>query len=126
MNLYNLGHDEIEVNQTMKKRYYVSFDVGPRTGQIHDQPVPHNPHYDYEIEATPEQLEQLEALFHQVAEDDTRTFYQAHIPYQTVDRMQASRQEDQQINAVYQMIYQLGTEQTKQVMREAGLPYHFQ
>lgn len=104
-----------------KKKYYVSVASGPHSGLINEEATTDDPYYDYEIEATPEQLLHLENLFREMEEADFKTYVEAHIPYETQERAQSSRVEDQQMKAVYQMIYQLGTEQTKQALQQTGL-----
>lgn len=104
-----------------KQIYYVTVDVGPQTGEIRDEIDLNDPNYDFEIEATKEEIHQLEELFERTQEKDISTFALAHMPYQTKDRAQKSREEDDQITKIYQMIYRLGTEQTKKRMRESGM-----
>ncbi|SHE88663.1 hypothetical protein SAMN05444392_104131 [Seinonella peptonophila] len=106
-----------------KKRYYISIDTAANAGQIHEMPVSDDPYYDYEVEATPEQIAQLESLFVEMEESDFRSFLKAHIPYETQERMQESWTEDAKLSAIYRMIYKLGTDQTKVAIEQAGLPH---
>jgi len=104
-----------------KQTYYVTVDIGSNVGQIRDQLSVNDPNYDFEIKATEEEIHQLEELFERTQEKDFQTFFVAHLPYQTRERAQASREEDNKISQIYQMIYRLGTEETKRRMREAGI-----
>lgn len=106
-----------------KQIYYVTVDVGPHTGQIRDQIDLNDPNYDFEIEATDEEIHQLEELFERIQETDVSTFVKAHIPYETQERMQKSRQEDHQITEIYQMIYRLATKQTRQQMKASNMVF---
>jgi hypothetical protein len=104
-----------------KKTYYVTVDIGPHTGEIREEINLNDPLYDFEIRATPEEISRLEELFERTQETDFRTFLKAHIPYETRERMQESKKEDAQIDEIYRMIYELGTDETKKKMRESGL-----
>lgn len=104
-----------------KKTYYVTVDIGPHTGEIREQLKQNDAVYDFEIEATPEEISQLEQLFTETQETDFSTFVQAHLPFETRERSKVSWEEDEQIDKIYQMIYQLGTDNTKAKMRESGL-----
>jgi len=104
-----------------KQTYYVTVDIGSHVGQIRDQLSLNDPNYDFEIEATEDEIHQLEELFERTQEDDFKTFIVAHLPYQTKERAKMSRREDNRIRQIYQMIYRLGTEETKKRMREAGM-----
>lgn len=104
-----------------KQTYYVTVDIGSNVGQIRNELSLNDPNYDFEIRATEEEIHQLEELFERVEEKDFRNFFVAHLPYRTEERAQESRKEDDGITQIYQMIYRLGTEETKQRMREAGM-----
>jgi hypothetical protein len=104
-----------------KKTYYVTVDVGPQTGQIRDEISLNDAVYDFEIQATPEEINQLQQLFEDTQDADLKTFIKAHIPFQTLEREKESWNEDDKIDAVYQMIYNLGTVKTKQKMEQSGL-----
>ncbi|SFJ73222.1 hypothetical protein [Thermoflavimicrobium dichotomicum] len=103
-----------------KKTYYVSIDLGPYAGEIRDQPDPTDPVFDFEIQATSEEIQKLEHLFSEIAEEDYDTFIQAHLPYRTEERMEEHNYDDR-IKAVYQLIYHLGTKETKKRMKESGM-----
>lgn len=104
-----------------KQIYYVTVDIGTHVGQIRDRIDLNDPNYDFEIEATEEEILQLEELFERVQEKDVSTFVLAHLPYETKERAQKSREEDDYITQIFQMIYQLGTDETKQRMRESKM-----
>jgi hypothetical protein len=103
-----------------KKIYYVNVDVGPQTGEIRDQIEPNDANYDFEILATEEEIAKLQKLFVALQDTDFHTFVLANIPFLDNEQKE-NRTEDQQIDQIYRMIYQLGTEQTKEQIRRAGL-----
>ncbi|MFC7441621.1 hypothetical protein [Laceyella putida] len=103
-----------------KTRYYVTVDIGPRAGEIRETLEVNDPNYDFEIEATREEIERLEKLFNEVGDTDFSTFVLAHIPFLNNERKE-NVTEDQKIQEIYRMIYQLGTPATKERMKEAGL-----
>ncbi|MBA4495997.1 hydrolase [Paenactinomyces guangxiensis] len=104
-----------------KKTYYVTVDIGPNAGEIREEINLNDAVYDFEIRATPEEISRLEKLFEETQENDFHTFITAHIPYETRERLQDSRREDEKIDQIYQMIYQLGTEETKRKMKQSGI-----
>jgi hypothetical protein len=104
-----------------KKTYYVTIDNGPQAGEIRERPDFDDPVYDYEIEATEEEINQLEKLFMELEESDWKTFKLAHIPYETQERMQESKNMDHKFASIYHYIYKLGTEMTKKRMKESGM-----
>ncbi len=103
-----------------KKTYYVSLDMGPQTGMIHDQPDDTDPVFDFEIQATEEEIKRLEQLFSYIAEKDTTIFFQAHIPYLDKEKMEKNSY-DEALAEVYHYIYELGTPETKRRMKESGM-----
>jgi len=103
-----------------KKTYYVTLDIGTHTGEIREFEEKNDQVFDYEIQATDEEIKRLEDLFDQLGENDQKTFFIAHIPFLNNERKE-NVMEDQKIQEVYRMIYSLGTEQTKRKMEEARL-----
>lgn len=106
-----------------KKTFYVSIDMGPRAGMIHDQPDDTDPVFDFEIQATEGEIKKLEQLFSYISEKDTATFFQANIPYQKKEQME-EKSYDEALAEVYRYIYQLGTPETKRRMKESGMIIH--
>lgn len=104
-----------------KQTYYVTIDISPHAGQIRNKISLNDPDYDFEIRATEEEIHQLEELFERTQEKDFSNFFVAHIPYETKERLKENRTEDDYITQIYQMIYQLGTEETRKRIRESGI-----
>jgi|UPI0004080077 hypothetical protein len=117
---YGEGLKDEEVGHMEKKTYYVTVDIGPRAGEIRETLDVNDPNYDFEIEATPEEINRLEQMFNQVEETDFSTFVVAHIPFLDNERKE-NVTEDKQIEKIYRTIYELGTPETKERMRSAGL-----
>jgi hypothetical protein len=105
-----------------KKTYYVTVDIGPRSGEIRDYLELNDTHYDFEIEATPEEISRLQQMFEEVEDRDFVTFVKAHIPFLN-NEAEESLAEDEKVRQIYRMIFELGTEETKQRMKESGLIY---
>ncbi len=103
-----------------KKTYYISMAFGTRAGEIRTRKDENSALFEYEIEATPEELDQLEKLFTKVGETDFTTFAKAHIPFLD-NEAKENLQEDDGIRRIYRLLYQLGTEDTKNKLREAGI-----
>lgn len=103
-----------------KKTYYVTLDLGTHTGEIREHKEVNDYVYNYEIQATDEEINQLENLFDQLRTSDVRTYLIAHVPYLNNEQPE-NVIVDQRIQEFYQTIYRLGTEHTKQAMEQAGL-----
>ncbi|MBA4544429.1 MULTISPECIES: hypothetical protein [Thermoactinomyces] len=103
-----------------KKTYYVTVEIGQRSGEIRDHLEVNDANYDFEIKATEEEIERLERLFREAEEEDFTTFVKAHIPFLD-NESQENVKEDGTLRKIYRMIYQLGTEETKRRMDESGM-----
>jgi hypothetical protein len=111
------GGDQVEQE---KRKYYVSLEFGTHTGEIQTQKDENSPVFQYEIEATPQEVEQLEKLFAEAQETELQFFAKAHVPFLD-NEAEENAEEDREINRIYQMIYQLGTEKTREQLREIGV-----
>lgn len=103
-----------------KKTYYVSIYFGTHAGEIHKQKDENSAVFQYEIEATPKEIEQLEKLFTEIGQTEMAFFAKAHIPFLNNEASE-NTEEDKEIQRIYQMIYQLGTEKTRNQLREIGV-----
>jgi hypothetical protein len=103
-----------------KKTYYVTVEIGQRSGEIRDHLEVNDANYDFEIKATEEEIERLERLFREAEEEDFTTLVKAHIPFLD-NESQENVKEDGTLRKIYRMIYQLGTEETKRRMDESGM-----
>jgi hypothetical protein len=105
-----------------KKTYYVTMDIGQHAGEIRDFLEENDGVYDFEIQATPDEIGRLEDLFMQVQDTDFKMFWLAHIPFLDNERKE-NLDEDHLIRRIYRMIYELGTDETKERIRRAGIPH---
>jgi hypothetical protein len=103
-----------------KGTYYVNVDMGARAGDIRTVFETDDAMYDYEIRATREEIDQLRLLFEQMQDIDWKTFALAHTPYLD-NESEENLQVDQILHNIYRMIYQLGTEETRKKLEQAGL-----
>jgi hypothetical protein len=90
-----------------RKRYYIS--VQSKTIMENQGDAA----YELEIEATPEEIEQLKEMFEDEEDFELETFFRAHylaVPY----HLDASNDlYDQSLRAIYEKLHALGTEETK-------------
>lgn len=107
-----------------KKTYYVTLDMATHSGEIREHKEVNDSFYNYEIQATDEEIKQLENLFERLGDSNFRTYLLAHVPFINNEHVE-NELVDRRIQEAYQLIYQLGTEQTKVAMEQAGLvnPY---
>jgi hypothetical protein len=98
-----------------KKTYYISVE----TGQIlEDQGASA---YELEINATQEEVSDLENLFDKKDRDNFETFLDPHVP-QKWDEVGSDVQEyNSHLYEVYQKLYTLGTPNTKEHIEEAEI-----
>lgn len=98
-----------------KNKYYVSVQsnsIVPGQGATP---------YEFEIHATPEEVDQLEHMFAMKSEADQDCFFRAHIPGMPYHLDDENDLYDTYLKEIYQHIYAIGTDKTKQDMREMGL-----
>lgn len=91
--------------------YYVSI-----TQQlIHQEPAESS---DYEVRLNQDQLTQMQDLLSSVTNEDEYTLQRTPVPYKSADHDDANQQFTSQIQTLYQLIYDTGTESTKQLLRQ--------
>jgi len=99
-----------------KESYYVTVD-----GTIHTEKLLDDAPYDFEIQATDEEMKNLQDLFQRTYNNDWDTYLEAHLPYRTKERQKESTDVDQNVRDIYSAIYQLGTDETKKSIQSLGL-----
>ena len=99
----------------MKKTYYIAIADGTITQVKTSTP------WDYEIQATDEEITQLRELFDQNYSSDWQSFWRAHVPYIQYHDDKANEGYDTGLQQVYKMIYELGDEETKLQIKNDGL-----
>ncbi|KIL37870.1 hypothetical protein SD70_30155 [Gordoniibacillus kamchatkensis] len=98
-----------------KKPYYVSVQAKTVMENQGDAA------YELEIEATPEDIERLKTLFEYMGDFDHGTFMKSHalaFPYHLDPENDGY---DTNLRAVYEMMYEWGTPETKRHIEQAGL-----
>lgn len=100
------------------RRYYITLQAGVSVAEIREDEG--NSHYDFVIEATPEQINHLNNLLFNAANADDYSFLYGHIPF-SARYQQENIAYDQNLDEVYRMIYRLGTEETKRQLQNMGM-----
>jgi hypothetical protein len=89
-----------------KKRYYIA--VGP--GEVMENQG--DASYEFEIEATEEDIDRLQELFEEKDNADQSSYVHSHLPF--VNTYEGpNRDHDYYMREVYRLLHQLGTAQTK-------------
>lgn len=102
-----------------RRLYYVKM-----SGEISQEFNDNDTQYDFEVIATPEEIEELRSILDKRDDQDFKTFLEAHIPYRTEKSMMENLKVDDQVHQIYEMIYRLGSVETKRKIEEAGLLDH--
>jgi hypothetical protein len=90
-----------------KQKYYVS--VQSKTIMAHQGDAP----YEFEIMATPEELQELESLFGEMEDFDENTFFRAHSPGIPYHQDSDNDDFDYSLKQIYGFIERHGTEETR-------------
>lgn len=98
----------------VKSTYYVSVQAGTILQEQGDAA------YEFVIEATPKEVNQLQELIDMKLELGTRVFFQGPRLFED-QRVEFNRNYDSQLNDIYQFISELGTETTKQHIASMGV-----
>jgi hypothetical protein len=102
-----------------KKRYYISLHNTVGNVEIRDEKGTAT--YDFEIEGTDADIEQLEKWLNRADQADLLTWAHPHIfPFsEAIDR--DHEKYDQALGQVYQVIYNLGTSETRAQIESMGI-----
>lgn len=95
-----------------KKTYYVSVQAGTVMNNQGDAA------FEFEISATPEEVDKLAEMFETAMEADHDAYWRTHtlaIPYHHDDENDAY---DASLEMIYQTIYELGTPETRQHIKQ--------
>ncbi|OPA81071.1 hypothetical protein BVG16_01645 [Paenibacillus selenitireducens] len=95
-----------------KSTYYVSVQSG---SILKDQGAAA---YEFEIMADQREADDLQHLLEMKMNADDRTYYRAHIPGIPYHIDPENDLYDHYLQQIYQLIYELGTEETKQAMAQ--------
>lgn len=95
-----------------KQKYY----VGVGSGQITRQPETTD--WEFEIEATEEQIARLRELFERANKQNLDIAYLVLHPLEGRKEEHDLKNYDHTLQEIYRIIYELGSEETKQFIRE--------
>ncbi|MBD3919054.1 hypothetical protein H8B09_09835 [Paenibacillus sp. PR3] len=98
-----------------KRRYYVS--IQSRNIMLNQGDAA----YELEIDATREEVDKLTLLFNEWEAADEKTFFRAHIPVIPYHHDSENDMYDYLLKQIYNTVYQLGTDQTKQHISSMNL-----
>jgi len=102
-----------------KKLYYISLHTSMGTVEIRDSMG--NTTYDFEIEATPEDISRLEKLVANARGADIMSFLHPHYIPGADKGDEDNAVYDQNLNEIYRQIYRLGTPSTQAQLQEMGI-----
>lgn len=98
-----------------KNTYYVSVQAGSIVPNERDS------EFEFEIEATPEQVRELQQRFDGREEADNAAFFRAHVPFLEYRHDAPNDEADRHLTDVYRMIHRLGTPETKRHIESMGV-----
>lgn len=98
-----------------KKTYYVSVQAGT----VFEEQGASS--FEFEIQATEKELNQLEELFEAREDADASTFIRGQTPGLPYHQDPENDAYDDALHQVYQMIHQLGTPETKEHIEKMGI-----
>ncbi|MDY0405273.1 hydrolase [Virgibacillus sp. 179-BFC.A HS] len=98
-----------------KEKYYVNLG----TKEISKTKYHNND--TYVIYATPVEVEQLRSKFDHMDDAEYRTFLRAHVPIMPYHHDEGNDDYDRGITNAFQMLYELGDEQTKEHITNIGI-----
>jgi len=90
-----------------KRKYYVS--VQSRTVMEHQG----DGAYELEIEATPDEVHQLQELFESTSETDFNNYLRIHDPEILQEELVSNAFVDRYLTQIYRLLYRYGTPETK-------------
>ena len=97
-----------------KRKYYVKVGSGE---VLPDKTLSE---WEFEIDATPQEARQLEGLFDMTDNESFTNFFKAHVPLREYYE-EENIPYDKKLQQVYQLLYDLGTEETKEHIRSMGI-----
>jgi hypothetical protein len=98
-----------------KRKYYVS--VQAKTIMEHQGDAA----YELEIEATPQEVHQLQELFESENETDFNNYIRMHSPEILKEELVSHARLDQYLTHVYRLLYELGTSETRSFVQSMNV-----
>ncbi|HET7628542.1 MAG TPA: hydrolase [Bacillales bacterium] len=97
-----------------QRPYYIKIE----TGEIHSDPTISE--WEFQIEATEDDVEQLRRLMEKIDNDSFHTFWRAHVPY-PYHQDEENHQYEDTLARIYRMIYDHGDEKAKAFIESIGI-----
>lgn len=104
-----------EDDRMEKKIYYVSV----ANGEI--SRVQNANTYSFTIQATDEEIAELRNHFDSAYREDLGTFVRSHVPFVEYHHDSNNDRYDEQLQEAYKMIYELGDNETKELIAQMGI-----
>jgi acetate kinase len=98
-----------------RKTFYIT--VG--SGEIHEDKGASS--FEFEIDATEEEAEQLSELFETANSASHHSFWRAHTPYIQYHHDAENDEYDNSLKAIYQKIHELGKPATREHIESMGI-----
>lgn len=98
-----------------KSQYYVT--VG--TGEV--LPERTLSEWEYEINATKDEVFQLQTMFEEADSASWSTFWHGHIPFKSIIHDESIDKYDNDLIGIYRLLYKLGTSETKTHIKSMGI-----
>jgi hypothetical protein len=98
-----------------KKTYYIAV----ASGQISQ--VRSASSYEFEIQATDDEVRFLRELFDEAYSEDIKSFFRAHVPYEQYHHDPQNDAYDSRIYQVYKYLHDFGSPETKQHIESMGI-----
>ncbi|TCP26634.1 hypothetical protein EV207_11965 [Scopulibacillus darangshiensis] len=98
-----------------KRRYYIT--VG--SGEI--LPERTMSEWEFEIDASEEEVMQLQSMFEEANTDSWEAYWRAHIPILPYHHDDSNDKYDDDLVLIYQKLYDLGTPETKEHIKSMGI-----
>jgi hypothetical protein len=111
-----------EADPMDKHKYYVTIQSGTNTAEVRDDNFfEEGMSFDFELECSPEEAQQLQNLFMKGSDEDFKSYLDGHIPFPTDKPEKDNDQYTQTLLEIYQRIYDYGTEETKSKIEKMGV-----
>ncbi|CAM4159626.1 hydrolase [Bacillus manliponensis] len=98
-----------------KKTYYVSIANG-EISRVQSANT-----YSFTIQATDEEIVELRSHFDHAYEEDLGSFVRSHVPFVEYHHDSNNDRYDEQLQEAYKMIYELGDNETKELIAQMGI-----
>ncbi|MUV39253.1 hypothetical protein JNUCC1_03126 [Lentibacillus sp. JNUCC-1] len=98
-----------------RKKYYVNI------GSTEISQVTYGDNADFVVYATEAEVLRLRSLMDQMYTADMRSFFRSHVPIMSYHNDQSNDDHDNRLTDAFQLIYQLGNDETKSHIEHMGV-----